>query len=147
MALELLGTPAPMRVDLPAVAAAGVVPLAWPGEGLWSGPRPFVTVSAHAEVVEQSAAAAAPQELPAGKVGVSGRLLAPYEEDRYRIPVAPGTKLRLEVFAERYGSLLDVALVVRNEAGDVLARVEDGAGTTDPILDYTVPDNVTAVLA
>ena len=145
MALELLGPATPMRVDLPAIPAPGVVPLAWPGEGLWSGPRPFVTVSAHAEVVEQPSGAA-PQELPAGKVGVSGRLLAPYEEDRYRVPVTPGTKLRLEVFAERYGSPVDVALVVRNESGDVLARVEDGAGTTDPVLEYAVPDKVTAVL-
>ncbi len=85
-ALELLGMPVPMRVDLPAIPAAGVVPVAWPGEGLWSGPRPFVRVSSHAEVVEQPPAAAL-QELPAGKVGVSGRLLTPYEEDRYRLPV------------------------------------------------------------
>ncbi|MGE5193062.1 MAG: hypothetical protein ACM3U2_11230 [Deltaproteobacteria bacterium] len=143
--LELLGMPAPMRVDLPAVPVAGVVPLAWPGEGLWSGPRPFVTVSSHTEVVEQPPAAG-PQELPLGKVGVSGRLLAPYEEDRYRVAVTPGTRLRLEVFAERYGSPLDVALVVRNEAGDAVARVEDGAGTTDPVLEYAVPDRVTVVL-
>jgi hypothetical protein len=144
-ALELLGTPTPMRVDLPAFAAPGVVPLAWPGEGLWSGPRPFVTVSSHAEVIEQPSAAG-PQELPAGTVGVSGRLLAPNEEDRYRVPVTPGSKLKLEVFGERYGSPIDVALVVRNEAGDLLARVEDGAGSTDPVLDYAVPDKVTAVL-
>src|SRR5262245_23352968 len=51
-ALELLGMPTSLRVDLPVVPAAGVLPLAWPGEGLWSGPRPFVTVSSHAEVVE-----------------------------------------------------------------------------------------------
>jgi hypothetical protein len=145
MALELLGMPTPMRVDLPPIPAPGVVPLAWPGDGLWSGPRPFVTVSSHTEVVEQPPAAAA-QELPAGKVGVCGRLLAPYEEDRFRVPVTPGTKLRLEVFAERYGSPLDVALVVRNDAGDVVARVEDGAGTTDPVLEYAVPDKVTAVI-
>jgi hypothetical protein len=144
-ALELLGMPTPMRVDLLATASAGVVPLAWPGEGLWSGPRPFVTVSSNTEVVEQPPAAA-PQELTAGKVGVSGRLLAPYEEDRYRVPVTPGTKLRLEVFAERYGSPVDVALVVRNEAGDVVARVEDGTGTTDPVFEYAVPDKITAVV-
>lgn len=144
-ALELLGMPNPMRVDLPAVAAAGVVPLAWPGEGLWSGPRPFVTVSTHPEVIEQPAAAM-PQELPAGKVGVSGRLLAPYEEDRYRIPVTPGSKLKLEVFAERYGSPIDVALVIRNEAGAALNRVEDSLGTIDPALEYAVPDKITAVI-
>jgi len=144
-ALELLGMPTPMRLNLPAVPAAGVVPLAWPGEGLWSGPRPFVRISSHPEVVEQPPAAA-PQELPAGKAGVSGRLLAPYEEDRFRVPVTPLSKLRLEVFAERYGSPIDVALVVRNEAGALLARAEDGPGTTDPVLEYAVPDKVTAVI-
>jgi hypothetical protein len=144
-ALELVGTPAPLRIDLPPTPAVGVLPLAWPGEGLWSGPRPFVRVSSHAEVVEQPPAAA-PQELPAGKVGVSGRLLAAYEEDRYRVPVTPLNKLRLEVFAERYGSPIDVALVVRNEAGALLARTEDSPATTDPILEYAVPDKVTAVI-
>ena len=40
------------------------------------------------------------QDLPAGPVGVSGRMLTPFGEDRYRVPVTPGKKLRLEVFAE-----------------------------------------------
>jgi hypothetical protein len=87
-----------------------------------------------------------PPDLPAAKIGVSGRLLIPYEEDRYRIPVAAGSKLKLEVSAERLGSPLDAALVVRNEAGDVLARAEDGPGTTDPFLEYAVPEKVSAVI-
>ena len=48
--------------------------------------------------------AAKPQELPAGPVGVSGRLLSPFAEDRYRVAVTPGTKIKLEVFAERLGA-------------------------------------------
>ncbi len=86
------------------------------------------------------------QELPAGPVGVSGRLLTPFGEDRYRIPVIAGSKVRLEVFAERYGSPLDAALVVRNDKGDLLARVEDGPGTLDPVLDYAVPAGVKDVV-
>ena len=50
------------------------------------------------------------------------------------------------MFAERYGSPLDAALVVRNEQGTELARVEDSPGTLDPILEYTVPATVTAVV-
>ena len=79
-------------------------------------------------------------------VGVSGRLLKPFEEHRYRVPTRPGDKLRLEVFAERYGSPLDVSLVVRNEAGGALAQVEDGPNTLDPVLDYTVPAKVTSIV-
>jgi hypothetical protein len=78
---------------------------------------------------------------------VSGRLSAPFEEDRYRIPVTPGSKLRFEVFAERCGSPVDAAILVRNEAGDLLARGEDGPETLDPSLDFAVPANVNAILA
>ena len=88
-----------------------------PQEGLFSGPRPFVTWSAAIRNSCSKPAKEQLQELPAGPVGVSGRLLVPYEEDRYRLLVSPGSKLRLEVFAERIGSPIDVALVVRNDKG------------------------------
>jgi hypothetical protein len=143
--VELLGSPAPIRVDLPALEGTTVLPLAWPREGAWSGPRPFVTISSRPEI-SVPATAETVHELPAGPVAVSGRLLKPFAEDRYRVPVKPGDKVRFEVFAERYGSPLDAALVLRNEKGDQLARVEDGPGTLDPVLDYTVPANLTALV-
>ncbi len=143
--LELLGPAAPTRLDLPAVPHVGAMPVPMPKEGVFSGPRPFVLVSPHAEVVKQETPGKV-QELPAGAVGVSGRLLVPNGEDRYRVPVTPKTRVRLEVFAERYGSPLDAALVVRNEQGGQLARVEDGPTSLDPVLEYAVPDNVTAVV-
>lgn len=143
--VDLLGAAPTPRLDVPAVAAAGIQLLSLPPGPIWSGPRPFVEVSPYAEVVEQAPAATS-QMLPAGIVGVSGKLLAPQEEDRYQVPVTPGSKLRFEVFAERLGSPLDVALVVRNEKGDLLARTEDGTGTTDPNLEYAVPDGVNFVV-
>ena len=139
--VELAGAAASPRVDLPATAASGPLLLSWPNAGLWSGQRPFVTVSDHAEVVEASAGAR-PQPLPALPVGVSGRLSQPFEEDQYRIAVKPGMKLRCEVFAERIGSPIDVALVLRGDKGEVLVRAEDGPKTLDPVLDYVVPANV-----
>ncbi|HMF16456.1 MAG TPA: hypothetical protein VKE98_04580, partial [Gemmataceae bacterium] len=144
-ALELLGMPAALQVNLPAANNLDALPLSWPKDGLWSGPRPFVTVSPHAEFVKQSPAGKM-QDLPEGPVAVSGRLVTPYDEDRYRIAVTPGTKLRLEVFAERYGSPLDAALVVRNDKGDQLARAEDSPGTLDPVLEYTVPPKVNSII-
>lgn len=144
-AVELIGSDSFPAVKLPTLTSIAALPLSWPGDALWSGPRPFVSVSPHAELVEQPAAAKG-QDLPAGPVGVSGRLLTPYEEDRYRLPVTPGTKVRLEVFAERIGSPLDASLVVRNEAGNELARAEDSPGTVDPILEYAVPDKVSTLV-
>jgi hypothetical protein len=141
--VELLG-PSPASVDVPPAKGAFVT-LPWPKGGTWTGPRPCAEVSTRTEVLEQPTAGKL-QELPAGPVGVSGKLLTPREEDRYRVPVTPGTKVRFEVFAERIGSPVDAALVIRNEAGAELARVEDGPGTLDPALEYTVPDKVTAVV-
>ncbi len=143
--VELLGPSAPVTVPLPAAKAIGAAPLAWPKDGLWSGPRPFVWISPHAEIVGQTGPGKV-QELPAGLVGVNGRLRTPLAEDRYRVPVTPGSKVRLEVFAERYGSPLDAALVVRNDKGDQLARAEDSPGTLDPVLEYAVPANVNAIV-
>ena len=139
--VELVGAAASPKVDLSAAAASGPLLLSWPKLGLWSGPRPFVTISDHAEVVEASQGPR-PQPLPALPVGVSGRLSQPFEEDQYRIAVKPGMKLRFEVFAERIGSPIDVALVLRGEKGEVLVRAEDGPKTLDPVLDYVVPANV-----
>jgi len=142
-AVELLGTAGPMKVELPATGP-GVLPLIWPKNGAWSGARPSVLVSTRAESLEMPAGDA-PQSLPGGPVGVCGRLSVPLEEDRYRLAVTPGMRLRLEVFAERLGSPLDAALIVRNEKGDLLQRTEDGPGTVDPVLDYAVPANVPAI--
>ena len=141
--MELVGAKA--RIEFPANANAGFVPLAWPKDVAWSGPRPFVRVSRHAELVE-TAASAQGQALPPGQVGVSGRLSTPFEEDRYRVPVTPGTKMKFEVFAERYGSPIDTALVIRDEKGVILARADDGPGTSDPVLEYVVPEKRTSII-
>lgn len=144
--LELLGSAAAARLDLPPLAIAGSVPLALPAGSLWSGPRPFVEVSALPVVLEQSLPPNATQELPGAPIAVCGKLSTAFEEDRYRLPVVAGTPLRLDLFAERLGSPLDAALIVRNEQGGVLARGEDGPNTPDPVLDFTVPAQVGAIV-
>jgi hypothetical protein len=141
--VELLGSTS-AKIDLPALRGA-VIPLDWPKTGTWSGPRPFVELSSRQEFVEPSAPGKA-LELPAGRVGVSGKLSTPGEEDKYRVAVVPNTKVRFEVFAERIGSPVDAALVIRNDAGAVLAQVEDSPGTLDPALEFTVPDKITSVV-
>src|SRR5262249_30719165 len=86
--VELLGPAAPVKVEVNAPPGAGTLPLAWPKDGTWTGPRPLVTVSSLREIVGQPVSGKA-QELPAGAVGVSARLLTPFAEDRYRVPVTP----------------------------------------------------------
>jgi hypothetical protein len=141
--VELLGSSS-MNVELPPIRG-NVFPLDWPKGGTWTGARPFVEVTSRQEFVEASAPGK-PLELPAGRVGVSGKLSTTGEEDRYHVAVTPNTKVRFEVFAERLGSPIDVAIVVRNEAGGVLAQAEDSPGTLDPVLEYTVPDKVSSVI-
>ncbi len=142
--VELIGS-AVARADVPSGRSAHWLPLAWPKNGAWSGPRPFVETSSRTELIEQPSAAK-PQQLPVGAVGVSGRLVAPFEEDRYRVPVTAGSKVRFEVFADRIGSPLDCSLVVRNESGAEVMRAEDSPGTLDPALEYAVPAKVDAVI-
>jgi hypothetical protein len=142
--VQLLGPGEPVGVDVKTSKGIAFLPIAWPKAGLWSGPRPFVTVTSRPELVNQPATDKF--SLPQGPVAVSGRLIVPYAEDRYQLAVAPGKKVKLEVFAERIGSPLDAALVVRNDKGDQLARAEDSPGTLDPTLEYAVPDKVTSIL-
>lgn len=136
--VELLGVGPPLRVP----AAAG--PLPWPG-GVWSGPRPALSISPRPERVVEPAGDT-PVELPPGPVGVSARFAAPFAEHRFKVPVTPKTKVRFEVFAERSRFPVDAALVVRDDKGAVLARAEDGPGTLDPVLEYAVPDKTTHVI-
>jgi hypothetical protein len=144
-AVELIGTGSLATVEATAAPGANFVPLPWPAGGTWSGPRPFVRVSPLTEIVEQPTSAKG-QDVPEGPVAVSGRLSAPFEEDRYVVPVKAGQKLKLEVLSERIGSPLDVALVIRNSAGAEIGRAEDGPNTLDPILDYTVPANTASII-
>ena len=141
--VDLIGSTIPLRVDVPASTASYAV-LPWPRDAMWSGARPMVEVSSRTELLEH-ATNGKPQELPAGAVGVSGRLSSPNEEDIYRVPVTPNSRVRLEVFAERLRSPIDVAIAIRNDAGADLARAEDSPNTLDPILEYAVPDKVTSI--
>jgi hypothetical protein len=78
---------------------------------------------------------------------VNGRIRRPGEEDVYAFPGTAGEKVRLAVDARRLGSPLDALLILRDEAGQVLAVDDDAAhqrvGTAthqaDPALVATLP--------
>ena len=140
-AVELIGS-TPAKLDLLANRNP-FLPLPWPKDGTWSGPRPFAEPGARAELIAGHGDPAT--MLRVGPVAVSERIEKPFDEAKFRLPVTPGTKVRFEVFAERLGSPLDATLVIRNDSGVELARAEDGPGTLDPVLEFTVPATVTAV--
>ncbi len=155
------GTPATFQfaaTNLPAETRAsatwptiGGLPLAynpapWPmGVTSTTGSRPVVMVSNHAEVLEVDSGDKL-QEIPAAPVAINGRIVTKGRQDRYRLTVAPGSQLRFDVLARRAGSSLDGVLSIQNEQGAELAGNDDRPGTSDPGLDFKVPDNVNAVV-
>ncbi|MBC8356731.1 MAG: hypothetical protein H8E66_32550 [Planctomycetes bacterium] len=107
-----------------------------------SGTQPRVIVSDLPELIEERTGDE-PQALPSVPVSVSGRLDAAGQQDVYRVPAVAGSKLRIEVFADRLGSPIDPFLELRTAKGN--ASNDDVDSTTDPRLDYTVPAEVTSV--
>lgn len=112
---------------------------------LFTGSAPRVFVSDFAEHVESNREAGKLPKLTAAPVGVSGVLTATGEDDRYELPVTPGQKLRFEVFAQRHSSPLDAVLTVYGPQGNALQSSDDRAGSSDPMLEYTVPAGITAL--
>lgn len=122
---------------IPAVSTQTlVVPAAAKGV---TGASPRVLISDHAEVTEPARQPPALPALAAAPIGVSGILVAAGEEDRYELPVQAGQKLRFEVLAQRIGSPLDAVISVYGAAGNGLASSDDRAGTSDPMVEVTVP--------
>lgn len=143
--LQLIGNLTEAKpVELTAAVDGTPLPAPWPVGTTPSGARPKVLVSSMPEMLE-APSGEGPQQLPQIPVAVSGRLDASGQEDVYRLAVAEGTKLRLEVFADRIGSPVDGVLEIRNDKGARLAQNDDVAGTADPRIDYTVAKGITTI--
>jgi hypothetical protein len=126
--------------------ARGFAPAPWPADvAMLSGSRPVVIVTDHAEIVE-AAPADKLQEIAQIPVAINGRIDAARQQDRYRLAVTPGQQLRFDVLARRAGSSLDGVLSIQDEQGKELATNDDRPGTSDPGLDFKVPDGVGAVV-
>lgn len=144
--LEFVSTnlPAGASVEADLSSAAGDLPSAWPAVPWLTGARPRIVVGEMPELIEVTSAA--PQATPV-PVAINGRLAAPREADRYELAVTPGQTLRFDLLAARAGSPLDGVLSIRNEAGAQLATSDDRPNTTDPGLDFQVPDGVNKLIA
>ncbi|HEX3872057.1 MAG TPA: hypothetical protein VHV77_16545, partial [Pirellulales bacterium] len=123
---------------------AGAMPAPWPGLANLTGARPRVLVTEYDETVEQSASGS-PQQLHLPS-GVSGRLAQAGEVDRYELIVAPKTRVRLDVTANRVGSPLDGVLTARTTAGVEIATNDDQPMTPDPGMQFNVPSDAKSVI-
>lgn len=134
--VDLLGNVAGLKAPVKLIDAT-VAPVPWPNPAVAAGLAPTVLATSLTEVVE--APGDQPTPLPGLPIAASGRLTAPGQRDRFSLPVEPGKKLLLEVFSERIGSRIDAVLEIRNDKNALLASNDDGPGTTDPRLEFTVP--------
>jgi len=142
-AVELMGNMPVAKLNMPTTKGVGSVVLPWPSQGKWSGMRPLIQYGSFKEYIETQAPPI--QELLGLPLMVHGKLSLPNEEDRYLLKCSPKSKLRFDVFAERIGSAVDTGLVLRNDKGIEIARSEDRPGSSDPLLEFTVPDNITSI--
>jgi hypothetical protein len=113
-----------------------------PATANFTGAAPRLAIADHAEQVETPTTVGQLQELPAAPVGISGVLAAGGEEDKYLLAVAPGQKLRFDVIARQIGSPVDGILSIRNEQGGQLASGDDRPKSSDPLVDFDVPDGM-----
>jgi hypothetical protein len=146
---ELVGSgfspPLRVRADLREAVGDASVPL--PALRGLTGPAPRIVVGDFPEVLEADMPMGKLQEVAVPAV-INGRIGKPHEEDRYRLLVKPGMKLRFDVLASRAGSPLDAVLSLQNDAGAELAAGNERPElkTIDPGLDFTVPDGVQALV-
>jgi hypothetical protein len=136
--------------DATAWSVPGETSAAIPPTVSLTGAAPRLAISAHPELVEAApaegaAASAATQELPAAPIGISGVLAAPGQEDKYVLSVTPGHKLRVAVTARQFGSPLDGELSIRKPDGAQIAHGDDSPGSSDPAIDFDVPEGVSKV--
>ncbi len=136
--------PAGTSIEADLTKADGDQPAAWPAAPWLSGARPRIVVGDLPELIEASSAMPQETSVP---VAINGRLAQPKEQDRYVLAVMPGQMLRFDLLAARAGSPLDGVLTIRNEAGAQLATSDDRPDTTDPALDFKVPDGVHKIVA
>lgn len=134
------------ELDASALQVPAEVAASAPPGGLFTAARPRVAISDIPEQIEATRAQPAePQPLTNTPSAISGILSAPGEQDVYAIRVKPKQKLRLEVFARQVGSPLDGVLTINKLTGEQLATGDDRPGSSDPMVDYTVPAGVTTV--
>src|SRR5579871_200139 len=145
--VQLIGTlpPAARRVQVDLHAALADIPVPLPPLHGLTGTAPRLVLDDFPEVLEVEPPAGKLQEVTVPAV-INGRIGKPGEEDRYRLLVKPGMRLRFDVLASGAGSPLDGVLTLRKENGEQLAQSDDRSSTIDPGMDFPVPDGMSALV-
>lgn len=89
-------------------------------------------VSDHPQLAETTPQLAVP-------CGVTGVLEERFGEDRYQITGRKDELWTIEVSGERIGSPVDAVLAIFDHEGKELARNDDRIGSTEAVLEFTVP--------
>jgi hypothetical protein len=145
--VNLIGAnlPPDSKTEVQARSIGDVQPAVSPADKKIASGAPRVVISDLNEILEQAASGDALQQVTA-PAAINGRLGAAGEEDRYRIAVRPGMRLRFDLLASRAGSPLDAVLSIRDEAGKELAKGDDGPDSVDPAVNFAVPKGARAVV-
>jgi hypothetical protein len=130
------------ELDATAIKVPGEIAAPLPADKEFTGAAPRLAISDFPELLESPAPDHNLQELQAAPIGVSGVLTAAGEEDKYLLPVKPMQKLRFDCVARQFGSPLDAVLTIRKPDGSQLAMGDDRPGSSDPLVDFTVPAGV-----
>lgn len=135
------GVTGPLQAVADSRDAIGDMQVRLPSQEGVTGTAPRVVLGDVPEVMQATMPAGKLQEIVV-PAAINGRLAKPGQEDRYRIRVKPGDRLRFDVQAHRLGSALDGVLTISDEAGKVLATADDRVDDVDPLLDFSVPSGV-----
>lgn len=133
-----------IRLSVPPQSRSRFHPLLLPRGVAATGAQPRILLSSVPELIEPPVGSAL--TLPALPLAINGRLAVPGEEDQYTLAVQPGAKLRVDVVARQVGSPLDGVLSIKGEQGNLLAANDDRPGSSDPGLEFTVPDGVAKII-
>ena len=133
-----------IELELPKGAKPGAVALVATGAGGASAPHTLLVrggLAAVAEKEENGAfASAQPLTLPCA---VEGAIRSERDVDVFKFEGKKGLKVRVEVQAARFGSPLDGFLTVCDADRNILDSVDDTAGSADPVLTLTLPQDGT----
>jgi hypothetical protein len=144
---ELIGNvfPPGTRVNADLRGAWSDIPAPLPTKLGLTGAAPRIMVCDFPEIFKQDLPRGKLQEVSVPAV-INGRVSRPHDEDRYRLLVKPGMRLRFDAIANRAGSPLDGVLSLQTDAGNPVAQSDDRPDTIDPGFDYSVPDGTTKLV-
>jgi len=129
-----------LEVKLPAEVSAEKVSLVAVNAAGETKPHELVVLSKEKLVAEKepNGGFATAQPVEAGQV-VQGAVSQPLDVDVFKFTGKKGESWRIEVEANRRGSILDPMLTVHNAAGNTLAVSDDSASTRDASIQLTLP--------